>query len=145
MTDTRKENTSSASLNHTPSSSNPPTSTPTNSGRNRPVLNESAVVLSDENAATVDGHEEDDPDMLPLLPDEPGATTMNFVVSQQTDGSSILLPAPSEQIMDPLLKYGGAKPSFSDFLKKAEKQKIDDQRKDDEDYILSSSESSEEY
>ncbi len=126
----------------------PSTSTPKTVARgsleNQQLLDASAAQNPDLQA----GHEEDELETQPFLHDETCSTTMIFVFSQQTDGSSVLLPAPSEQLYDPLLKRAAPNPSFAEFLRAAENARIDgDPQKDmqdDEDYVISSSESSDE-
>ena len=81
-----------------------------------------------------------------LLADS-GSSGMRFTVRETTNASSILLPAPSEQLSNPNAAGGPPEMSFADFLKGVGQQKTDGHESnhhDEEDFQISSSESSEE-
>ncbi len=87
--------------------------------------------------------EADEPETQELeLDPNHGASGMAFTVTQQTHSSSILLPAPAPQASN------GVHMTFQDFLRSVEPKEKENHgcetHNKDEDYVLSSSESSEE-
>ena len=76
--------------------------------------------------------------------DDVGPSGMNFVVREQTNASSIPLPAPSDNLST-LLSGNPPEMSFADFLRAVDGKKQDEEQTNvNSDYILSSTDSSEE-
>ena len=94
-------------------------------------------------SANLQGDDDDEPDTQEILDTNHGASGMAFTVTQQTNSSSVLLPAPAPQASNAVTDM-----TFQDFLRSVDTKEKKNQGCEadgrDDDYVLSSSESSEE-